>query len=82
MWDEEEDFNPVDDKYYQREIIPKIEKQRAREMAKCQHNQFYVICSSCKHIIGSELQDPYQALKEHRQKHIEEERGFIVKKEL
>jgi len=74
MWDEDEDFNPVDNKYYEREVMPKIERQHRREMAKCQHKQFFVLCSSCKHIIGSELNDPFEALKAHREKHEEEEK--------
>ena len=68
MFDEEE-FDPVDHGYYEREVLPKIERQRMREMAKCQHNQFYVICSSCKHIIGSETNDPYALLEAHRKSH-------------
>lgn len=72
-WEMENDFlaqEDADRSYYQDEVIPKLEKKAREEMAKCPHDKFFIYCSTCKHIIGSETNDPFEALRQHREKHL------------
>jgi hypothetical protein len=80
-WEEENDFLAQEDKgrsYYEDEVLPAIEKKALAEKAKCRHDHFYIYCSQCKHVLGSELQDPYEVLKAHRAKHINEMGGSAI----
>lgn len=72
-WDGDPLFPENDSSYYEEEVLPRIERQTIAEKAKCRHEQFYIYCSSCKHVLGSELNDPYEVLKAHRAKHAGED---------
>lgn len=65
--------DPIEDddnySYYEEEVLPKIIKKRDAEIRKCQHNQFFIYCSNCKHVLGSESSDPYELMKLHQERH-------------
>jgi hypothetical protein len=67
-WDDDPLF-ANDSSYYEEEVLPRIERQALAEKAKCKHEQFYIYCSTCRHVLGSEVNDPYEVLKAHRAKH-------------
>ncbi len=70
-WADDPLFTDDDTSYYEDEILPKIERRVAEEKARCPHDHFFIYCSTCRHVIGSEVNDPYDALREHRAKHAE-----------
>lgn len=75
-WERENDFLAQEDEagsYYEQEVLPRLERQAQAEKAKCQHDKFFIYCSSCKHVIGSESNDPYEVLRAHKAKHLNNE---------
>lgn len=70
-WVDDPLFADDGNSYYDEEILPLREKQVLEEKARCPHDHFFIYCSTCRHVIGSEVNDPYEALKEHKAKHAE-----------
>lgn len=70
-WEDDPNREYLDDdySYYEEEVSPRLEKKRADQIKKCEHNQFFIYCSTCKHVLGSELSDPYEVLKKHKEYH-------------